>query len=75
MPDLIDAVQAQTEAQLENALLHHACRARPVGLAACENQDCGESISELRQGLGARLCIGCAKDAEAQSVHFRSRER
>jgi RNA polymerase-binding transcription factor DksA len=70
MPDLIDAVQAQTDAQLENALRRHANRPRPIGLAACENQDCGEPISESRRAEGARLCVACATADERQAAHF-----
>lgn len=72
MPDTMDAVQAQTDAQLENALHHHANRPRPQGLTHCENLDCGEPISLQRQDMGARLCVTCAKAEEAQSAHFRT---
>lgn len=68
MPDLMDAVQAQTDAQLENALNHHANRPRPQGLTHCENLDCGEPITQQRQDMGARLCVPCATAEDRKSV-------
>lgn len=71
MPDLMDRVQAVTDLHTENALQHHARRARPQGLSHCENQDCGLPITAQRQQMGARLCIDCAKAEEAAQAHMR----
>lgn len=66
MVDFIDRAVAAEERQLEDALAHHARRAKPTGRETCENVDCGEPIAPLRQQMGARLCIDCAREEERQ---------
>ena len=73
MGDLMDRVQAQTDAQLANALEHGARLKRRPGLTHCEDADCREPIAEMRTAMGARLCIDCATAAEAQAAQYRRR--
>jgi hypothetical protein len=73
MPDVHDRDAEIAEAQLENALLHHAHRPRSIGRRHCENQDCGEPISESRCGMGARLCVPCATADEQRECQFSRR--
>jgi RNA polymerase-binding transcription factor DksA len=67
MVDEIDRAVAAEERQLADALAHHARRARPQGRATCENMDCGEAIAPMRQAMGARLCIDCAREDERRA--------
>jgi|GEM_PF-2166373 len=72
MPDAIDHMQDVTERHVENSLRTHA-RAqanRPPGLTHCEQEDCRAPIATLRQQMGARLCIECAKADEARNAHL-----
>ncbi len=73
MGDLMDQVQAQTDAQLANALEHRARRPSRVGLTHCEDIDCREPIAPLRTAMGARLCIDCAKAEEQRGLQHRGR--
>lgn len=66
MVDAIDRAVDAEELQLADALAHHARRPKPQGRATCENLDCGEAISQMRQDMGARLCIDCAREDERQ---------
>jgi len=71
MPDVIDQIQDMTERHMENAERTHArARAnRRPGLTHCEQDDCRMPIAALRQQMGARLCIECAKADEARATH------
>lgn len=73
MVDAVDRTQALTDAHLTNALEHHARRRTPVGLTRCEDADCREPIAPMRTAMGARLCIDCAKAAEAHAAQHRGR--
>lgn len=75
MVDEVDRIVAMEERQLDNALAHHAQRARLAGRAFCANEDCGEPVAPARQALGAQLCLECAKAEEAQAAHFRRWKR
>lgn len=50
MPDFMDYVQDRIQADLDVAIAQ--VTSRPAGLPVCD-----APISELRQGLGARLCL------------------
>ncbi|TAA42171.1 DksA/TraR family C4-type zinc finger protein [Pseudoxanthomonas winnipegensis] len=73
MGDLMDRVQAQTEAQLANALEHLARRVTRPGLTHCEDADCREPIAPARTAMGARLCIDCALADEHRVQQNRGR--
>lgn len=70
MPDELDRVQAMTELHLQNAIDNHVHRPRPQGLSHCEDQDCGEPISDQRRAMGARRCVDCQSMVEAREVHI-----
>jgi RNA polymerase-binding transcription factor DksA len=66
MVDAIDRAVAAEERQLEDALAHHARRAKPAGRETCANLDCEAPIAPMRQEMGAQLCIDCAREEERQ---------
>ena len=70
MPDAMDRVQQHAQDLTADSLDAHARRPRPVGLAFCEDEACGEPVSPERQALGARLCLECQSTAEAKASHF-----
>ena len=53
MPDFMDYVRDRVQADLDVAIAQ--VTSRPAGLSECAV--CDAPISELRQGLGARLCL------------------
>ena len=61
MSDFIDRVQERVQQENDDALARHSARRRE-GLPHCE--ECGETISPLRQGMGARLCMPHQVQAE-----------
>lgn len=73
MVDAVDRVQAQTEAQLANALEHRARQPARAGLTRCEDADCGEPIAPMRTAMGARLCVECATADERLAAQHRGR--
>lgn len=70
MPDAMDRVQQHAQDLTADALDAHARRPRPLGLAFCEDEACGEPVTPERQALGARLCLDCQRAAEAHAAHF-----
>lgn len=70
MPDAMDRVQQHAQDLTADALAEHA-RRNPIkqGLQFCEDEQCGEPITPVRQANGARLCLDCQKAAEARAVH------
>lgn len=72
MPDAMDHVQQLNDDLAADALKRHASRPQLAGLAACENLDCGEPISDYRRLHGARLCLACQRGEEAASAHQRT---
>lgn len=60
MPDAMDHVQNVVQLNTDDAIAA-VTRVR-VGRVDCE--ECGEAISELRRGLGARLCIAHQQEYE-----------
>lgn len=75
MPDAIDRAQAMNDLHAENALQAHQSRPRTIGLTHCENLDCREPISATRRELGARLCVSCATEEEAERARVWGRGR
>ena len=71
MPDAMDHVQQLNADLTADALKRHAERARLPGLPMCENSECGEPISDIRRGNGARLCLACQHALEGQAAHQR----
>lgn len=69
--DIIDRAQQLQQDDIDHAVANLAKPGK--GATHCENLDCGEPISETRQGLGARLCIDCARDAEAKAAQWKPR--
>ena len=63
MPDFFDRVQERVLTDTA-AAIERATRQRQPGLAECE--ECGQAISELRRGMGARLCIAHQQALEAR---------
>jgi hypothetical protein len=60
--DVIDMAQRR---QMEDVALALAARpAVAVGRMHCANADCREPIAEVRQRMGAQLCIDCQRAAE-----------
>ena len=72
MPDAMDAVQADVDARIADALRRHQATAgaRRPGLPVCEQLDCGESIEEARQRLGARLCTDCKREEDIRAHQY-----
>lgn len=64
MPDLMDHVQERVQRDLDIAISEATTRRQ--GLPFCE--ECDEPISVLRQGLGARLCVGHQSAREAEQA-------
>lgn len=66
--DIIDHAQRRQQEEIDHALASR----KPAGQGTthCTNMDCGEPISETRQRMGARLCIDCARDAEARAAQW-----
>lgn len=64
MADQIDRAQERELLDRELAIQQQT-RPRPIGLAAC--QECDEPISDARRGNGARRCVPCQADAEAEA--------
>lgn len=71
MPDAIDQMQDVSDRHVENSLRTHARSqaAKAPGLTHCEQIDCRAPITPLRQNMGARLCIDCARADEARTAH------
>lgn len=63
--DVIDVAQRRQMEDIELALATR--EPARMGLSHCENAECGEPIIALRQQMGARLCIDCARDAERKA--------
>ena len=63
--DPIDLAQQRQQQVIDDVLAQR--RALPVGLTHCEQVDCRAPISAMRQQLGARLCIDCAKAHEVEA--------
>jgi RNA polymerase-binding transcription factor DksA len=72
MPDAMDAVQADVDARVEDALRRHRAtvRERQEGLTHCEVLDCREPIEEARRLLGARLCSDCQREEDIRAAQF-----
>lgn len=70
MPDAMDRVQQHAQDLTADALDAPARRPRPLGLAFCEDEACGEPVSPERQALGARLCLDCQHATEARATKF-----
>ena len=69
MCDKIDTSVEIQAAQLDDAIAAH--RRAVSASKACEFcTECGESISPLRQQLGAHLCIDCQHESEAAQRRF-----
>ena len=64
MCDEIDRSVEIQAAQLDDAIAAHQ-RAVSASKASEFCTECGESISSLRQQLGAHLCIDCQHESEA----------
>lgn len=63
MPDFMDSIQDLVLREQDDSLARiERDRVRQTGLAECAR--CDESISALRQGLGARLCLECQDEDE-----------
>ena len=73
MPDAMDAVQADVDARVEDALrrLRASVRPQAPGLSHCETLDCREPIAEHRTRLGARLCEDCQREEDIRSRQYR----
>ena len=74
MPDAIDQMQDVSDRHVENSLRTHARAqaAKAPGLTHCEQIDCRAPIAQLRQDMGARLCIEHARADEARAAHHAS---
>ena len=72
MPDAMDAVQADVDARVEDALRRHRAgvAVRAPGLTHCEVLDCREPIPAERTRLGARLCDDCEREAQIRRAQF-----
>ncbi|MDH5832152.1 TraR/DksA C4-type zinc finger protein [Luteimonas sp. M1R5S18] len=72
MPDAMDAVQADVQARIDDALARHrlSVPARREGLSHCEVLDCGEEIEDARRRLGARRCTDCQREADIRAGQF-----
>ena len=69
MSDDIDLAQSHEEMHRAHALAAiERQRERQTGLPQC--RECGDDISELRQNLGAELCIDCQNDAENRATQM-----
>lgn len=71
MMDAIDVAQLRQQEDIEHAL--QARQQSGKGLPFCSMLDCCEPISELRQRMGARLCIDCAKANEQEARRWSPR--
>jgi RNA polymerase-binding transcription factor DksA len=69
MPDLHDAVQ-ELEQRERDAIVANRVQQNAQGLTHCERADCREPIDAARTRLGARLCMDCQHEREAQQAHF-----
>lgn len=68
MSDDVDLAHQHEEMHRAHALAAiERQRERQTGLPEC--RECGEDISELRQSLGAELCIDCQTIAETRAAH------
>lgn len=67
--DAIDLAQQRQQEDIDHALA--ARKAVMPGLGEC--LECGESITALRQELGARLCIECQRHSELQARQWKAR--
>lgn len=65
MADDIDRATEHAERDLALRIGDVVNRPRLPGLPEC--LECGESISRVRQDLGARLCIDCQSDLELRN--------
>ena len=72
MPDAMDAVQADVDARVEDALRRHRAgvAVRAPGLTHCEVLDCREPIDPARTRLGARRCDDCQREADIRARQF-----
>lgn len=70
MPDHMDHVQALADQHAASVLQARASRPRKAGRTHCEDEGCGEPISPERQAMGARMCVPCARAAEAKVAHL-----
>ncbi|EIL99129.1 hypothetical protein [Rhodanobacter thiooxydans] len=60
--DMIEVAQRRQQEEIE-----HALAARPMqatGRTHCANAECGEPIVQVRQQMGAQLCIDCQRAVE-----------
>lgn len=74
MSDDIDLAQSHEEMHRAHALAAiERQRERQTGLPHCV--ECGEDISQLRQSLGAELCIDCQTAAEVSATQMVGRGR
>lgn len=71
----MDRCQQFNDDVVADALARLASKARSAGLSECERLDCGEPINPERTALGARLCMECQHEADAQAAHFRAWSR
>lgn len=69
--DTIDEAQRRQMEEIEHALANRHCLV--AGLTHCEQSDCGEPISAMRQAMGARLCVDCATAHEMEARRWAPR--
>lgn len=69
--DLAGMAQRRQQEEIEHAL--QARKPVAQGLAVCSMLECDEPISALRQAMGARLCIECAKAQEQEAQRWSPR--
>lgn len=72
MADILDCAQEYAASHAESAVAAHAGRVRTVGLTHCEEEDCGAPIAPTRTADGARRCVTCQSEHEAQSGRFKT---
>lgn len=69
MPDVNDAVQ-ELVLREGASIVDNRPQQCTQGLTHCERHDCREPIDPARTRLGARLCMDCQHEKEAQAAHF-----
>lgn len=72
MADMLDNAQEYATNHAQSAVVAHAARARTVGLTHCEEEGCGEPIAPARTADGARRCVACQSEREAQAGRFKT---